>query len=231
LTTLRFSVRDSGIGIPKHKLELIFEPFAQADGSTTRRYGGTGLGLSICSNLVALMGGQFEVESEEGQGSVFSFTVTFGRARSAQAASPQPKLSGDAASSPPPSLSILLAEDNVVNRQLALRLLQKQGHQVTCARDGSEALALMDQVRFDLVLMDVEMPNLNGLEASRAIREREKKLGGHIPIVAMTAHVMKGDAEMCIASGMDAYLSKPIRPEDLAAMIRDTIGAGRPAVP
>ncbi len=225
---LRFSVHDTGIGIPKDKLELIFEPFQQADGSTTRRYGGTGLGLSICSNLVALMGGQFEVESKEAEGSVFSFRAGFGLgAAGPPSPSPEPHRSTPPVSRTSASLSILLAEDNAVNRQLALRLLQKQGHHVTCARDGAEALVLFDQVRFDLVLMDVEMPNLNGLEASAAIREREKTRGGHIPIVAMTACVMKGDEEMCLASGMDAYLSKPIRPEALANLIRDTIGAGR----
>jgi CheY-like chemotaxis protein len=184
LVILRFSVCDTGIGIPKDKLELIFEPFQQADGSTTRRYGGTGLGLSICSNLVALMGGQFEVESEEGRGSVFSFTIAFGPGSAVPHRPSEPQRSIEPPSTQPRSLSILLAEDYAVNRRLALRLLQKQGHQVTCARDGAEALTLLDQGRFDLVLMDVEMPNLNGLEASAAIRQREKTGGGHIPIVA-----------------------------------------------
>jgi PAS domain S-box-containing protein len=225
---LRFSVRDTGIGIPKDKLEVIFEPFQQADGSTTRKYGGTGLGLSICSNLVALMGGQFEVESEEGGGSVFSFTAAFGCGRSeTPPISPQPERPAQPVSSQPRNLSILLAEDNAVNRQLALRLLQKQGHRVTCARDGSEALALLDRSAFDLILMDVEMPILNGFEASASIRAREKSDGGHIPIVAMTARVMKGDEELCLASGMDAYLSKPIRPDDLANVIRDTLRTAR----
>jgi two-component system sensor histidine kinase/response regulator len=158
---------------------------------------------------------------------VFSFSAAFGLDSAVPHQDPQPPRSTQPVSRPSGSLSILLAEDNAVNRQLALLLLQKQGHRVTCARDGAEALVLFDQARFDLVLMDVEMPNLNGLEASMAIREREKTCGGHIPIVAMTACVMKGDEEMCLASGMDAYLSKPIRPKDLANLIRDTFSAGR----
>jgi PAS domain S-box-containing protein len=212
---LRVSVRDTGIGIPKNKMDVIFEPFCQADGSTTRKYGGTGLGLSICSQLVALMGGQFSLESEEGKGSTFSFTAVFGRALATAVATP--------ASAAEPRrherLSILLAEDNPVNRQVAVRLLEKQGYQVTCAADGREALSLLDQSVFDLVLMDIEMPNMNGLEASAAIRQGEKMTGRHIPIVAMTAHAMKGDQEKCLAAGMDHYVSKPIRPADLSAAI------------
>ena len=212
---LRVSVRDTGIGIPKNKMDVIFEPFCQADGSTTRKYGGTGLGLSICSQLVALMGGQFSLESEEGKGSTFSFTAVFGRALANAVATP--------ASAAEPRrherLSILLAEDNPVNRQVAVRLLEKQGYQVTCAADGREALSLLEQSVFDLVLMDIEMPNMNGLEASAAIRQGEKMTGRHIPIVAMTAHAMKGDQEKCLAAGMDDYVSKPIRPPDLSAAI------------
>jgi two-component system, sensor histidine kinase and response regulator len=221
---LRFSVRDTGIGISKDKQDLIFEPFQQADGSTTRKYGGTGLGLSICSNLVALMGGQFDVESEEGIGSVFSFTAAFGRQKTKPRESGGlARAAGEQAARYPTGLTILLAEDNTVNRQVALRLLEKQGHQVICAVDGEAALALLSQRSFDLVLMDVEMPRMDGLEASRAIREREKRTGGHIPIVAMTAHVMKGDEERCLAAGMDAYVSKPIRPQDLAETIRNAL--------
>jgi CheY-like chemotaxis protein len=214
---LRFSVRDTGIGIAQNKLGLIFQPFQQADGSTTRKYGGTGLGLSICSNLVALMGGQFEVESVEGKGSVFSFTALF---EHLLPEAPSPQTSSEPASKGASPLSILLAEDNVVNRQLALWLLQKQGHKVTCAADGAEAVALTEQRRFDLVLMDVEMPNLNGLEASAAIRRREKRTGSHLPIIAMTPHTMKGDQEKCLAAGMDGCVHKPIRPDELANAIR-----------
>jgi CheY-like chemotaxis protein len=169
------------------------------------------------------MGGQFEVESEIGQGSMFSFTATFSRWRDAPRNSRPPERPDPPAGRQVSGLSILLVEDNVVNRQLALRLLQKQGHQVTCAADGAEALILYEQSMFDLVLMDVEMPNLNGIQASEAIREREKETGFHIPIIAMTAHVMKGDEQRCLAAGMDAYLSKPIRPNELSSTIRKTL--------
>ena len=169
------------------------------------------------------MGGQFEVESAIGLGSLFSFTATFSRWRNVPPASRSPERPDPSAGRQLSGLSILLAEDNAVNRQLALRLLQKQGHQVTCAADGAEVLVLLESSVFDLVLMDVEMPNLNGIQASEAIREREKETGAHIPIIAMTAHVMKGDEQRCLAAGMDAYLSKPIRPSDLANTIRKTL--------
>jgi len=220
---LRISVRDTGIGIPKDKLDVIFEPFRQADGSTTRKYGGTGLGLTICSQLVSLMGGQLRLESEEGKGSAFSFTVKVGRALVKRAETPAPALVDEPWLNK--GISILLAEDNPVSRQLAFRLLVKQGYQVTCAADGREALAALEQRAYDLVLMDIEMPNMNGLEASEAVREREKVTGNHIPIIAMTAHAMKGDQERCLSAGMDDYVSKPIRPEDLRGAIRKALTA------
>src|SRR5262249_40445783 len=124
-------------------------------------------------------------------------------------------------------ISILLAEDNPVNRKIVLRLLEKQGYRVTCAEDGREALAALEQRVYDLALMDVEMPKLNGLAACEAVREREKVTGSHIPIIAMTAHAMKGDQEKCLLAGMDDYVSKPIRPEDLLGAIRKALTARR----
>ncbi len=353
---LRFSLRDTGIGIPAEKQQLIFEPFHQADGSTTRKYGGTGLGLAICSELVALMGGQIEVRSQPYHGSTFSFSARFelpagasadgpprpawlaglgalivddnAACRSAleetlgewgmrplvansavaakqalaqaeakriavglalvdgdlashdlalvsealAAAAPQAPVvlllshaehPGEAAPRPirqriahltkpilpaellaamaavlerggsePIAVSplaasalewgkaqrplrILLAEDNAINQRVATNMLVARGHSVVHAGDGREALAALESHPFDLVLMDLQMPVMGGLEATAAIREQEQERGGRVPIVAMTAHAMKGDAERCLESGMDAYLSKPIRAQEL----------------
>ncbi len=351
-TALHFEVRDTGIGIPTEKQALIFEAFAQADTSTTRKYGGTGLGLTISSHLIGLMGGRIWVESTPGQGSTFHFTARFGlapaprpapalslddlpvlvvddnatnrrileemlgnwRMRPALATSGEaalaalrqaaaagepfplvlldahmpgldgfsvadmilhsPELAGTiiviltsaglpgdaahcrelgiaasvmkpfkqselldailtaldrsvrgvapraAAERPPPraagrALRILLAEDNVVNQKLAVRLLEKQGHSVTVAGNGREALVALTAEPFDLVLMDVQMPEMDGLEATAQIRRAEQGSGRHVPIVAMTAHAMKGDRERCLAAGMDGYVSKPIQPGEL----------------
>lgn len=363
---LRFAVSDTGIGIPADKLQSIFLPFTQVDGSTTRQYGGTGLGLTISRQLVELMGGTIEVHSEVGKGSVFTFTAkmeiqknpkttsspldlaplaglrvlivddnrtnllilkrTFehwnsrvttaesGDAalsliREAQqrqnrfslviinAAIPQKNgfelvrqirkdpglgnpiflmltsagLKGDAkqckdlgisaylrkpvtaadlqqavlgalgnsVSSPSeniplitrhslrekqPCLNILLAEDNPINQKLAIKLLEKWGHQITTVSNGKQALAVLENQSFDLVLMDVQMPEMDGLEATRAIREKEKLTGKHLPIIAMTAHAMKGDKEHCLTAGMDDYLSKPIQVEELLNAF-ETVGS------
>jgi len=220
---LHFSVADSGCGIAPEKLRLVFEPFAQADGSTTRKHGGTGLGLTICVRLVELMGGKIWVESEIGRGSTFHFTArlhtqsvpSVGEVSSAVA---EPELPSAAAGRPAP-LWILLAEDHPVNRRLAVLILERQGHRVTSVQNGREALTALERHSFDLILMDIQMPEMDGLEATLLIREREKGTGRHIPILAMTAHAMKGDREKCLAAGMDAYVSKPIRPAELFAAI------------
>jgi signal transduction histidine kinase/DNA-binding response OmpR family regulator len=356
---LHVTVHDTGIGIPEDKQRLIFEPFTQSDGSTTRQYGGTGLGLTISRQLVELMGGRMWVESVVGQGSTFHFTARFGsqrqdvdqrapataarlrdvsvlivddnatnrrnlhellthwgmrptsvdsghaalailtQARDMGAAFPlvlldalmpemdgftlaaqikqHPALAGtiimmltaggqggDAArghalgiaryltkpiiqdelwdallltlgalSTPSaPALAtwpmarehrqrlrVLLAEDNVVNQRLAARLLEKWGHTVIVASTGKEAFTTLAQEPCDLVLMDVQMPEMGGLEATAAIRAQEWWTGTHVPIIAMTANAMQGDAEQCLAAGMDAYIAKPIRPEDLYTAI------------
>jgi len=229
-TTLHFRVRDTGIGIPREKHKLIFESFSQADASTTRRYGGTGLGLTISSRLVGLMGGAIWVESAVGEGSVFHFTV---RLRRAHAPAEDEVHLAEAAMKgglpPTRGLRILLAEDNAVNRLLAVRLLERHRHCVEVAANGREAVEAFARTHFDLVLMDVQMPEMDGLEATMAIRRRENGAARHVPIVAMTAHAMKGDAERCLAAGMDGYLAKPVRPAELYETI-DKAVAGRVAL-
>ena len=359
--TLAFEVADTGIGIPREKQQLIFEAFAQADGSTTRQYGGTGLGLSISAQLVQMMGGRLSVESEPGKGSRFRFTARFGlpgvrpparrptklrglrvlvvddnatnrrilhemlthwrmrptavaggRAalveleKAARVGRPYPlvlldsqmpemdgfalarqikkrprlvgasimmltsgprpgdrarclalglsaylikpikqsdlldtimgALSGRPAVTRPagrgtlaprkgPRLRVLVAEDNAVNQQVAVGMLKRAGHHPTVAGNGREALALLEREAFDLVLMDVQMPELDGFETTVAIRDRERVSGGHLPIVALTAHAMKGDAERCLAAGMDAYLAKPLEMLQLRGVLA-SLGTG-----
>jgi signal transduction histidine kinase/CheY-like chemotaxis protein len=206
---MQIRIQDTGIGIPKDKLKDIFQAFVQADGSTTRRFGGTGLGLSICQQLVELMEGGLSVESEYGKGSCFTVRIPFRLAP--ELSTPTVTISTVEPARTIPPLQILLAEDNSVNQLLAVRLLEKRGHTVSCVQDGNEALDLLSKVKFDLVLMDVQMPNLGGLEATRILRDRERTTGKRIPVIAMTAHAMKGDREACLDAGMDGYVSKPLR--------------------
>jgi PAS domain S-box-containing protein len=370
---LRFTVSDTGIGIPKDKRESIFAPFSQADTSTTRKYGGTGLGLTISTRLVGMMGGKIWVESEVGRGSQFHFTARLGATDTKEmkvgtAAPPEilrgvkvlivddnrtnrrilkgmlerwqmkttsvedgqealdqlsaareagephgliltdmhmPKMDGftliehirhnpelatstimmltsaghrgDAARclelgvaayllkpirqselreaiarvlgareqgaiplitrfslhnahDPSAFLRVLLAEDNAVNQRLAVRLLEKRGHRVAVAGNGREALDALEREKFDLVFMDVQMPEMDGLEATATIREKEKSSGLHQPIIALTAHAMKGDREKCLAAGMDGYLTKPIRPQDLEGILDEYVARRAAAV-
>ena len=230
--TLRFSVRDTGIGIPADKQARIFEDFQQADRSTTRSHGGTGLGLAISSQLVELMGGRIEVDSATGRGSTFHFTVDFPIVKSTDheqtpnapaldVASNQ--LPSDAptqkAESPLESVRVLLAEDNKVNQTLATKLLEKLGCHVTVVENGSQAVATLSENEFDVILMDVEMPEMDGISATKEIRRREQDSQQRIPIVALTAHAIVGDRERCLASGMDDYLSKPVRINEIKTML------------
>jgi signal transduction histidine kinase/ActR/RegA family two-component response regulator len=235
---LHFVVSDSGVGIAPEKQQLIFQAFSQADGSTARKFGGTGLGLSISSRLVELMGGKIWVESTLGQGSSFHFTAKLREgnrvvetpfaAAPAQLAVPretegQPdfaaRIASQTVAKESRKLRILLAEDNAVNQKIASRVLEKLGHDVTVAADGREALAALDRAHFDVVLMDVQMPEMDGFEVTAAIRALERDTSRHLPIIAMTAHAMHGDRERCIAAGMDNYLSKPLKVPELIALL------------
>jgi PAS domain S-box-containing protein len=214
---LHFFVKDTGMGISPEKQQQIFEAFSQADNSTTRKFGGTGLGLTISSKLVEMMGGRIWVESQLDQGSTFHFTVKLelpGEKKACESlATGQTELKPAVPSGPP--LQILLTEDNPINQKLTVRILKKWNHQVTVAGNGKEALALWGVQEFDLILMDVQMPEMDGITATKHIRNEEKKTGRHIPIIAMTALALKGDREHCIQAGMDEYVTKPISPEEL----------------
>ena len=220
---LEFSVSDTGVGIAQDKLDVIFQAFEQADISTSRQFGGTGLGLAISSRLVSLMGGKLAVMSTEGAGTTFSFVLPFQVAASNELEqTPTGSMPQDAASSQElPPLRILLAEDNIFNQRVAVALLQKWGHRVDVAANGREAVDLSAATDYDLILMDIQMPVMTGLDATRLIREREAQQGGHIPILALTANVMKDDREDFYAAGIDGFVPKPIRREELLAAMAD----------
>ncbi len=210
---LEFAVRDTGIGIPVNQHQRIFEAFSQADGSMTRRFGGTGLGLTISSRLVQLMGGSLSVDSRPRAGSCFRFTVRVHPVAPADLPAAPGRLTPGKQMR---HLRVLVAEDNPVNQQVIARLLSRLGHEVALAGNGREALEAMTRDRFDAVLMDVQMPEMTGLEAAGAIRRAENGSGRRVPIIALTAHAMTGDRERCLESGMDGYLAKPIRAAELA---------------
>ena len=227
--TLRFRVTDTGIGIVASRLDNLFEAFSQADSSSTRRYGGTGLGLAISKRLVKLIGGSIGVKSEVGRGSTFWFSA------------PLEKLPGDEPiDTPTPTytvrvdtkrrrrIRILVAEDNATNQLVALKMLQKLGYKADAVDDGGQALTALSSRHYDLVLMDVQMPVKDGIEATRAIRAVDSQvLNRHVPVIAMTAHAMKSDEDACLAAGMDAYLSKPVQIEALRRAIdRQLLGQG-----
>jgi signal transduction histidine kinase/ligand-binding sensor domain-containing protein/CheY-like chemotaxis protein len=215
---LHFAVRDTGIGIAKDQQGVILEPFRQADESVTRKYGGTGLGLAICTQLITLMNGKMWFESDVGKGSIFHFTARFNRAPARKAAAVR-DVRSEVFSSVSQSIRILVAEDNVVNQKLLTALLQRKGHLVTVVASGREAVTVTAKQHFDLVLMDMQMPEMDGFEATSRIRDREKSTGHHLRIVAITASAMVGDRERCLAAGLDDYIAKPIDPAQLHRII------------
>ncbi len=213
---LCISVRDTGIGVASEKQKRLFHAFEQADSSTTRQYGGTGLGLAICSRLVQLMGGRIWIESEPGAGSTFHFTFQYASPGDSTGTTERKTEIGRTLLAVPiqkrdsgRSLNILVAEDSPVNQRLAIAMLNKMGHEVTLAQNGREAVEKWSRGKFDLIFMDIQMPEMDGLEAARRIREQEP-MGVRIPIIAMTAHAMASDRERCLAAGMDEHISKPV---------------------
>jgi PAS domain S-box-containing protein len=216
---LRFQVRDSGIGITQDSIGNIFEAFRQADSSTSRKFGGTGLGLTIARHLVELIGGSIGVESQEGEGATFWFTLVLEKQADAPMTTPDEKERGASAISDT-NKRILLVEDDTTNQFATSRLLSRCGYQVTVAGNGSEGVKLLEENDFDLVLMDCMMPVMDGYDATAAIRNRTSNVRNHaIPVIALTANAMREDRDRCLAAGMDDYLSKPVDVEGLLAML------------
>jgi CheY-like chemotaxis protein len=239
MQVVSISVTDTGIGIPEDKRHRLFQPFTQVDASTNRRFGGTGLGLSISRHLTELMGGKIEVESVEGEGSTFSFTLRLKKvSRRPSPSAPvqeivegtviadpgRPTAPADSAVSAETSdsaagdeLKILLVEDNAVNQVVAQRILTKIGYRATTVGNGQEALDVLERHTYDIVLMDLQMPGIDGLTATELLRKRSASKQPWV--IAITANAMRGDRERCLAAGMDDYISKPVKPDQLRAAL------------
>ncbi len=226
--TLRFSVTDTGIGIPSATIPSLFNAFTQADSSTTRRFGGAGLGLAICKRLTEKMGGDIWAESQLGQGSAFIFTAVFGHSRldieHPALSSDRPDERYDLRGTP-----ILLAEDNAINQQIAREILEDAGLLVEIANNGEEAVELAAGGRFKAILMDIQMPEMDGYEATRKIRSDPRYR--NLPIVAMTANSMGGVRERCLQAGMNDYVTKPIDIERLLAVLATCLKSTQPVTP
>jgi CheY-like chemotaxis protein len=214
---IRIEVRDTGIGITPEAIEHIFEPFIQADGSTTRRFGGTGLGLSICKQIVELLGGEIGVSSTPNLGSTFWFEIPY-ECEPAATAAPRPAIALTMATGADAQQGkILLAEDNQVNMLIAGEMLKKLGWDFDAVETGQDAIDASGRNDYAAILMDCQMPKVDGFEATRAIRAREAQSGAarRIPIIALTAHAMESDNRLCLEAGMDGYVSKPYKLSDL----------------
>lgn len=208
-----FGVQDTGIGIDKAAQKELFNPFSQADKTISRRFGGTGLGLAICKRLVTAMGGDIEIDSAPGKGSLFHFTIPMETGQKTE------EMYYHENYEPDETLRILVADDNEINQKVLIGLLQKDGHEIIAVSNGLEALRAVEKQKISLVLMDMEMPEMNGIEATRKIRGLQDKAKANIPIVAMTANVVPEDIERCRKAGMNEYVSKPIDPEKLRAVV------------
>jgi signal transduction histidine kinase/PAS domain-containing protein/ActR/RegA family two-component response regulator len=222
-----FTVTDTGIGIPADKMNLLFQAFSQVDQSHNRSQGGTGLGLAISKEIVESMGGTINFTSEEGKGSVFTFTIPFveGEAERIAGFAPGKTATTNEAfrAEETHKVHILVAEDDNTIRQVLGKMLKLSGYETDFAENGQLVVEMWEKGQYDLILMDVQMPLMNGFEATDAIREKERTRGGHIPIVAMTAHALKKDEEKCLDGGMDAYISKPIDFKNTLQVIRETL--------
>ena len=223
------SVQDTGIGIPSDRMDLLFKPFSQLDGSHTRKYGGTGLGLAICKEFINLMGGDIGVESTKNEGSKFYFTLQLEQGDKEKVISPDSLVSSrleekggkeiadnkiQLTKDSRGAFKILLAEDNFINQKVALRIMSEAGYKADAVMNGFQAVKAVEDNKYDVILMDVQMPEMDGMTATRKIRELKSE-NGNVPIIAITAHALMGDKEKCLEAGMDDYLSKPIRSEVL----------------
>ena len=228
---VEFSVRDSGIGIPKDKLDVIFESFRQADESVTRRFGGTGLGLTICKQLTEMQGGSISVKSEEGKGTAFNFVIPYEIGTNADLVSIKNSEHKGTKSGTDyeklKDLYVLLVEDNDINRIYAKNTAQKWGCKIDIAENGLIALEKVRRNNYDIILMDIQMPVMDGFEATKAIRNKFESPKSNVPIIALTANAIKGDNEKCMEAGMNDYISKPFAPRDLYNVLRRYVKSDR----
>ncbi len=216
---IKFSIIDTGIGISEENKMKLFKAFSQIDSSTTRKYGGTGLGLAIAKNLCALMNGEIGVESEVGKGSIFWFTAEIDFSKNLIS---NLKQKANVLTEKQRPLNILLVEDNLLNQKFAVATLKKEGHSIKIAENGKIAVDLFKQNNYDLILMDIQMPVMDGIDATISIREYEKKYNKKfVKIVAITAYVVENDRNLCIDSGMNEYIAKPYKPKELVSIICD----------